>query len=106
MDPGSLALLLATLRLATPLGIAAMGELVAERSGVLNIGIEGMLLGGAFMGALIGSSLGPWVGILAGMATGGLLALGLAVLAHLQAWEVITFRARVASGTHTGGGDG
>jgi simple sugar transport system permease protein len=54
---------------------------MCERVAVINIGIEGMLLGGAFMGALIGSSLGPWVGILAGMATGGLLALGLAVLA-------------------------
>ena len=64
-----------------PITFGALSGVMCERVAVINIGIEGMLLGGAFMGALIGSSLGPWVGILAGMATGGLLALGLAVLA-------------------------
>lgn len=64
-----------------PITFGALSGVMCERVAVINIGIEGMLLGGAFMGALIGSSLGPWVGILAGMVTGGLLALGLAVLA-------------------------
>ena len=45
----------ATVRTATPLLLAATGELVVERSGVINIGLEGVLLGGAF-GALIGAA--------------------------------------------------
>ncbi len=64
-----------------PITFGALSGVMCERVAVINIGIEGMLLGGAFMGALIGSSLGPWVGILAGMLTGAVLALGLAVLA-------------------------
>lgn len=75
MDAAILALLLSTLRLAAPLCIAAMGELVAERAGVLNIGIEGMMLAGAyaaFTTALESGSAG--LGCVAGSAAGALLA--------------------------------
>lgn len=74
--------LLATMiRLATPLLIAAMGELVAERSGVMNMGVEGMMLMGALVGYMV--SLGTeslWTGILFAVLAGGLMALILAFL--------------------------
>lgn len=64
-----LAMLLASLRLATPLAIAALGELLAERAGVLNIGIEGMMLVGAFCAFAVGTATGsPLLGALAAIA--------------------------------------
>ncbi len=66
---------------ATPLLIAAMGELVVERSGVLNLGVEGMMIIGAVCGfaaaALTGS---PWLGVLAGVAAGAAFSLLFAFL--------------------------
>jgi simple sugar transport system permease protein len=60
----------ATVRMATPLLFAALGETVAERSGVINLGIEGALISGAF-GALVGAShFGVAGGIIAGVACG------------------------------------
>ncbi|MBT53761.1 MAG: sugar ABC transporter permease [Mameliella sp.] len=63
--------LAATIRLAGPLLLAALGELFAERSGVLNIGIEGVMLLGALAAYLATWVSGsPWIGLLAGMASG------------------------------------
>jgi general nucleoside transport system permease protein len=74
------ALLAATLRFATPLLFAGLGGLVSERSGVVNIGLEGMMLMGAFFaawGADITNSwvLGTLIGVLAGMALAAVHAL-------------------------------
>jgi len=64
------AFLPATVRMATPLALAAVGECVVERSGLINIGLEGVILSGAF-GALIGATAGGVaVGFLAGIASG------------------------------------
>lgn len=76
-DPECLA---ASLRLAIPIAFAALGGMLCERSGVYNIGLEGLLLAGAF-GAATGTFLSgtPWIGlggaIGAGLATGILLAI-------------------------------
>ncbi|MGH7964830.1 MAG: ABC transporter permease [Candidatus Binatia bacterium] len=70
------ALLHSTLIAATPLLLAALGETVAERAGVINIGIEGLLLAGAFAG-MVGSYFtgSPVIGLFLGGASGMLLAL-------------------------------
>ncbi len=70
------ALFAAMLRYATPLLFAALGGLFSERSGVINIGLEGMMLMGAFWGIWGAEVTGSWVvGLLIGMASGALLAL-------------------------------
>ena len=69
-----------TLQRATPITFAALSGVLCERAGVVNIAIEGMLLTGAFVAAVVGSVAGPWIGILAAVLVGGLLAAVLAVL--------------------------
>lgn len=71
--------LAAAVRVATPLMLAATGDTVTQRSGVLNLGLEGMMLGGALAATLGATGSGPWtgvaLGILAGMLLAGLFAL-------------------------------
>ena len=74
-------LLAATIAMGTPLVFAAFGEILAESSGVLNLGVEGMMLVGAIAGFMgVVSTGSPWVGVLAGMLAAGALAAGHAVL--------------------------
>jgi ABC-type uncharacterized transport system permease subunit len=69
------ALIAATLRFATPLILGALGGIVSERSGVVNVGLEGMMLMGAFFGIFGADLLDSWfLGLLVGMAAGGVLA--------------------------------
>jgi general nucleoside transport system permease protein len=70
------ALVAATLRYATPLIFGALGGIVSERSGVVNVGLEGMMLMGAFFGIFGADLLDSWfLGLLVGAAAGGVLAL-------------------------------
>lgn len=70
-----------TLFRATPLALGAFAGLLCERSGVINIAIEGMLLTGAFTAAITASAAGtPWVGLVCGIASGVLLGAFLGVL--------------------------
>ena len=66
------ALLTATLRMTAPLLFAAMGGLLSERAGIMNIALEGFMLIGAFM-AVVGTYYtgSPWVGLLCAVASGG-----------------------------------
>ena len=66
---------------ATPLLIAALGELVVERSGVLNLGVEGMMVMGAVVGFAVSLSTGSaWLGVLAAIIAGALFSLPFAFL--------------------------
>jgi simple sugar transport system permease protein len=86
------ALIAAMLRFATPLIWAAMGGILSERSGVINIGLEGMMLMGAFSGIFGADVFGSWfLGILVGIASGALLGLVHAVVSiHLRADQVVS----------------
>ncbi|ALG73661.1 sugar ABC transporter permease [Azospirillum thiophilum] len=81
----ALQLLGATIRVATPLVLAAFAGLYCERAGVVDIGLEGKMLAGAFFAAAVASAtVNPWLGLLAGIAAGVALALvhGFACVTH------------------------
>ena len=69
-------ILVGTIRAGTPLVFAALGELITEKAGVLNLGVEGMMLVGAVTGFIVTVLTGsPYLGILAAIAAGILMAL-------------------------------
>lgn len=71
----------ATMRMATPIIFATIGEIISERSGVLNLGIEGIMLMGAMTGFLITYITGSlWLGVIAAALVGMVLALLMALL--------------------------
>ena len=87
-DIFTLSLIASTIRLATPLVLAALGGLFSERSGVINIALEGKMLAGAFTAAAVThaadtrlrmGNASPWVGLLAGMLAGLFIAVIYAV---------------------------
>ena len=86
--------LMATLRMATPLLFAAMGGLISERSGVMNIALEGLMLIGAFSAVAGTHYLGdPWLGLLCAVVIAG-------IGAAIHAFWCITLRAdQIVAGT-------
>ncbi|MFE0014650.1 ABC transporter permease [Mesorhizobium sp. NPDC059054] len=77
----TVSILLTIATAATPLLIAAIGELVVERSGVLNLGVEGMMVMGAVAGFGAGFLTGsPWIGLVAAIVVGALFSLLFAVM--------------------------
>ena len=75
------AVLLTIVTAATPLLIAALGELITERSGVLNLGVEGMMIMGAISGFAFALMSGnPYVGVIAGIVFGAVFSLLFAFL--------------------------
>lgn len=106
------ALVTAAIRLAVPVVLAVLGEIITERAGVLNLGLEGVMIMGAVFGFLtsyalensaMGASLGElnaWLGLLAGMAAGMVMGLIMAVLSiTLRADQVISGVTLVVLGT-------
>ena len=73
--------LAAAVRVATPLLLAATGETVTERAGVINLGLEGMMLAGALAATLGASAAGPWTGLALALLAGMLLAAAFAAIA-------------------------
>lgn len=88
----TISLIWSTIRLSTPLILAALGGMFSERSGVINIALEGMMLAGAFTAAAVTYASGnPYVGLLAGLGAGMLIAAIHAVACiRYQADQVVT----------------
>jgi simple sugar transport system permease protein len=88
----TLSLLFSTIRLSTPLVLAALGGLYSERSGVINIALEGLLLAGAFTAASVTYyAHNPWVGLGSAIVAGAAVAAILAVACiRFKADQVVT----------------
>lgn len=94
----------AVLRIATPLIFGTLGVLLCERAGVLNLGIEGIMVAGAFTGWLaVHAGAGLWTGVLVAAATGaafgllhGLLTVPLALSQHVSGLGITLFATSVA----------
>jgi general nucleoside transport system permease protein len=83
--------LAAAVRVATPLLLAATGETVTERAGVINLGLEGMMLAGALAATLGATAAGPWTGLALAVLAGMLLAAAFAAVAiGARADQIIT----------------
>ncbi len=93
MTGSILAILASTIRLAVPYSLAGLGGTYSERSGVVNIGLEGMMLTGAFTAVAVTNITGsPWLGLLSAIISGILLGLVHAVVC-------VTFRSdQIVSG--------
>src|SRR5580698_5444918 len=87
-------LIASTLRVSTPLLFAALGGMFSERSGVINIALEGMMLVGAFAAAVVANATrSPWAGAAAGIGAG-------IALAAVYALFVIPWKAnQIVAGT-------
>ena len=86
-DPVLAGFIAASVRLSIPILLAALGGMFAEKSGVLNIGLEGMMLGGCFTAFITVYFTGNlWLGVLAALVAGGVFGLVLA-------WFAVTARA-------------
>ncbi len=93
------AFLEATIRVATPLALAAVGETVTERSGIINIGLEGAMLTGALASALGALWLGsPWAGLAAGGLAGAAVAALFALVVVYQRGDQIVVGTAVTIG--------
>ncbi len=90
----SVAFFWSTVRLSTPLILAAFGGMFSERAGIINIALEGMMLAGAFTAAAVTHAVGnPFVGLIAGIGAGALIAL-------IHAVACISYKAdQVVTGT-------
>jgi simple sugar transport system permease protein len=84
----------------TVLLFAAIGELFAERAGIINLGVTGMMFVGALVGFKVGSEIDPWLGVLLAMAAGALLSLLHGIVSiHLQANQIVSGLALTFLGT-------
>jgi len=101
---GGLSFFATTLRVTTPILLAALGALISDRAGVINIGVEGIMLAGAFAGVVASAATGSaWLGLLAaivaGMAVGGVLAFAVHVLRADLILSGVAINLAAASGT-------
>jgi ABC-type uncharacterized transport system permease subunit len=94
IDIINVGLFAAAIRMATPIALAALGGIFSERVGVVNIGLEGMMLMGAFSGVIVSYyTSNPWLGVLSAIVVGGLLGL-------VHAFLTVTLKGnQIVSGT-------